>query len=85
MPAFRIVYLRPEANTPDTITTAFDTLDQALDAFAARGLGILYIAERRAEPRCLAATVGDAARKGEAKPAPRSSFPLRRFSQRAMA
>ena len=85
MTNFRIVYLRPEASTPDRITAGFDTLDQALAVFAARGLRILYIAEQRPESRGLAATVNEAARKAEAKPAQRSSFPLRRFSARVLA
>jgi hypothetical protein len=85
MTNFRIVYLRPEATTPSTITAGFDSLEQALDVFAARGLRILYIAEQRSEPRRLAAAVNDAARRAEAKPAQRSSFPIRRFSARAMA
>ena len=85
MPAFRIVYLRPAASTPERITAGFNTLDQALEVFAARGLKILYIAEQCGEFRRLSATVNDASRKVEAKPVPRSSFPLRRFSGRVMA
>ncbi len=85
MPAFRIVYLRNGSSTPDTITAGFDHLDQAMSVFAARGLRIVYIAEQRKEPRRLDSVVGEAARKAEAKPKPRSSFPIRRFSARAMA
>jgi len=85
MPAFRIVYIRSEATGPETITAGFDTLDQAMNVFAARGLRIVYIAEQRNDPRRLSKMVGEAAvRKAEPKPA-RSSFPLRRFSARLMA
>ena len=84
MPAFRIVYTRHDANTPETITAGFDTLEQALNVFAARGLRILYIAEQTQDPRRLERQVRDAERKKDAKPRP-SSFPLRRFSARVLA
>jgi hypothetical protein len=88
MPAFRIVYTRHDANTPETITAGFDSLEQALNVFAARGLRIIYIAEQTRDPRRLERQVRDAdaraERKTEAKPRP-SSFPLRRFSARVMA
>ena len=84
MPAFRILYLRSGANTPETITAGFDDLDQAMNVFAARGLRILYIAEQSARPRGLGAIVGTALGKSEQAPA-RSSFPIRRFSARALA
>jgi hypothetical protein len=88
MPAFRIVYTRRDANTPETITAGFDSLEQALNVFAARGLRIIYIAEQTQDPRRLERQVRDAdpraERKTEAKPRP-SSFPLRRFSARVMA
>jgi hypothetical protein len=84
MPAFRIVYTRHEANRPESITAGFDTLEQAMDVFAARGLRILYIAEQTTDPRRLERIVRDAERKAEVKPRA-SSFPLRRFSARVMA
>jgi hypothetical protein len=88
MPSFRIVYTRNESNTPETITAGFDSLEQALNVFAARGLRIVYIAEQTQDPRRLERQVRDAdaraERKTEAKPRP-SSFPLRRFSARVMA
>jgi hypothetical protein len=80
MPAFRILYVRDDATKPETITAGFDDLDQAMNVFAARGLRILYIAEHRA-----VGLVGRTARKAEMKPAHRSSFPIRRFSARALA
>ncbi len=83
MPAFRILYLRPEASNPEAVTAGFDSLEQALDVFAARGLRILYIAEQ-SERRSLGSKVEHAAVKAEGR-APRSSFPLRRFSARVMA
>ena len=83
MPSFRIVYRRNDAANPESITTGFDDLDQALNVFAARGLHILYIAEQPTQPRRLGATVGDALRKAD--PKKRSSFPLRRFSGRVLA
>jgi hypothetical protein len=59
MPAFRIVYVRDEAVGPETVTTGFPSLEQALDVFAARGLRILYIAEQGAEdPRSRRPTEG---------------------------
>lgn len=85
MPAFRIVYVRDDATTPETITAGFDSLEQAMNVFAARGLRILYIAEQRRETRGLGGIVGRVARKGEANPHPRSSFPIRRFSARVLA
>lgn len=85
MPAFRIVYLRPEASKPETITAGFANLDQALDVFAARGLRILYIAEQRGDSRRSAPPLSETLRKAESKSSPRSSFPLRRFSARATA
>lgn len=88
MPAFRIVYIRNEASGPETITAGFDNLDQALSAFAGRGLRILYIAEKRGEPRVPATMVDNAAaRRAAVRPAGRTgcSFPLRRFSARAVA
>ena len=84
MPAFRIVYTRHDANSPETITAGFDTLEQALDVFAARGLRILYIAEQTQDPRRLERQVRDAERKKDVKARP-SSFPLRRFSARVLA
>lgn len=84
MPAFRIVYTRHEANRPETISAGFDTLEQAMNVFAARGLRILYIAEQTKDPRRLERIVREAERKAEAKPRP-SSFPIRRFSARLMA
>lgn len=84
MPAFRIVYTRRDANTPDRITASFDSLEQALNVFAARGLRILYIAEQALDPRRLERQVRDAERNKDARPRP-SSFPLRRFSARVMA
>ena len=84
MPSFRIVYLRPEAASPETIVAGFDNLDQAMDVFAARGLRILYIAEQGHGDRRLNALVSAAERKAAGGPA-RSSFPLRRFSARAVA
>lgn len=85
MPAFRILYVRGDATTPETITAGFDSLEQAMDVFAARGLRILYIAEQRRDARGLGGIVGRAARRAEAVPHPRSSFPIRRFSARALA
>lgn len=85
MPAFRIVYLRPEAAKAETITAGFASLGQALDVFAARGLRILYIAEQRGDSRRPATTLAETVRKAESKPSLRSSFPLRRFSARVMA
>lgn len=79
MPAFRIVYLRKEGTAPERITAGFECLEQAMNVFAARGLRILYIAEQVDEPRRLGAAVG------KAEAAPRSSFPLRRFSARVLA
>jgi hypothetical protein len=84
MPAFRIVYTRPSSDRPETVTAGFDTLDQAMDVFAARGLSILYIAEQT-RAKCLGSLVGEVARKGETEAPLRSSFPLRRFSARALA
>jgi len=85
MPAFRIVYTRPGSDRPEAITAGFDDLDQAMNVFAARGLGILYIAEQCRDAKRLGSLVNDAARKAEAKPPTRSSFPIRRFSARALA
>jgi hypothetical protein len=85
MPAFRIVYTRPSSDRPETLTAGFDTLDQAMDVFAARGLSILYIAEQTRDAKCLGSLVGEVARKGETEAPLRSSFPLRRFSARALA
>jgi hypothetical protein len=85
MPAFRILYLRNDATKPETITAGFDDLEQAMNVFAARGLRILYIAEQQGAGRSLGGMVGAAARKAEAKPPSRSSFPIRRFSARALA
>ncbi len=84
MPAFRILYTRQDASRPETISAGFDTLEQAMNVFAARGLRILYIAELTGDPRRLERIVRAAERKAEAKPRP-SSFPIRRFSARAMA
>jgi len=85
MPAFRILYVHGDATQPETINAAFDSLEQAMNVFAARGLRILYIAEQPSGSRRLAGLVGVAARKAEARPAMRSSFPIRRFSARALA
>ena len=85
MPAFRIVYTRNDSSRPESVTAGFDSLEQAMNVFAARGLGILYIAEQRRDGRRLDRVVNDAARKAEAKPATPSSFPIRRFSARALA
>lgn len=85
MSAFRILYVRDDDTEPVTVTAGFDSLDQAMNVFAARGLRILYIAEQPRDSRCLATLVGSAARKAEARPAVRSSFPIRRFSARALA
>lgn len=86
MPAFRILYVRDDdATAPKTITAAFDSLEQAMNVFAARGLRILYIAEQCPDSRGLDSIVGRAARKAEARPHPRSSFPIRRFTARAVA
>lgn len=85
MPAFRILYVRDGATQPKAITAGFDSLDQAMNVFAARGLRILYIAEQPRETRSLGGMIGAAARGAEARPAMRSSFPIRRFSVRALA
>jgi hypothetical protein len=85
MPAFRILYVRGDATKPETVTASFDDLDQAMNVFAARGLRILYIAEQRPAGRSLDGIVARAARDAEQKPAVRSSFPIRRFSARALA
>ncbi|MCW5771158.1 MAG: hypothetical protein KIT16_05935 [Rhodospirillaceae bacterium] len=74
MPSFRIFYVRDDASGPESITANFSSLEQALDVFAARGLRIVYIAEQE--------------RPGAAKKKPRpgrQSFPVRRFSMRAVA
>jgi hypothetical protein len=85
MPAFRIVYLRSEASSPETIVAGFESLDHAMAVFAARGLRILYIAER-APNRCRPeGTAGESVRKGESRAPSRSSFPIRRYSARALA
>ncbi len=95
MPAYCIVYTRGDAQNPETVTASFNDLDQALTVFAARGLRIVYIAERSiriekgAGHRSMSSLVADAARgpaaRGDAKrPARSSSFPLRRFSSRVM-
>ena len=83
MPAFRIVYLRAEAAKPETISAGFASLEHALDVFAARGLRILYIAAQNADSRRPATPLGETVRKAESRT--RSSFPIRRFSARAMA
>lgn len=85
MPAFRILYLRNGATTPETISAGFDDLDQAMNVFAARGLRILYIAEQSSRARGLGTIVGSALGQSEKTPARRSSFPIRRFSARALA
>lgn len=85
MPAFRILYVRGDATQPETITAAFDSLEQAMNVFAARGLRILYIAEQPSGTRSLGSLVGAAARRAEARAPMRSSFPIRRFSARALA
>jgi hypothetical protein len=84
MPAFRILYVRDGSGRPETITAAFEDLDQAMNVFAARGLSILYIAEQRRDARRLCSMVGEAEHRAEAAPA-RSSFPIRRYSARALA
>ena len=95
MPAYCIVYARGEAQNPETVTASFNDLDQALTVFAARGLRILYIAEKSiriekgAGHRSMSSLGGDAPRaqasRGDAKrPARSASFPLRRFSSRVM-
>jgi len=85
MPAYRIVYRRNEARGPETIIASFCDLDQAMSVFAARGLSIIYIAENGAQSRALGKIV-NAAGARQAKPARTgSSFPLRRYSARAMA
>jgi hypothetical protein len=83
MPAFRIVYTRPEAAKPETIIAGFNSLEHALDVFAARGLRILYIAEQKPEARRPATPLAESLRKAETRT--RSSFPIRRFSARVMA
>lgn len=85
MPAFRILYVRHGATAPETITAGFDDLDQAMNVFAARNLRILYIAEQKPRDRGLAGAVATAMRQADRAPAGRSSFPIRRFSARAMA
>ena len=85
MPAFRILYLRNDATAPETITAGFDDLDQAMNVFAARGLRILYIAEQSRRGDGLATAVATAMRRAERLPGGRSSFPIRRFSARAVA
>jgi hypothetical protein len=84
MPAYRIVYRRNETRGPETIVASFNDLDHALTVFAARGLAILYIAEATREVRTLGSIINaaDARQQKARKP---SSFPLRRFSARAMA
>ena len=95
MPAYCIVYTRAEAQNPETVTASFNDLDQALTVFAARGLRILYIAEKSiriekgAGHRSINSLVADTPRaqpsRSEAKrPSRSSSFPLRRFSSRVM-
>jgi hypothetical protein len=69
---------------PETISAGFDTLEQAMNVFAARDLRILYIAEQNKDARRLERMVREAERKAEAKQRP-SSFPIRRFSARIMA
>jgi hypothetical protein len=86
MPAFRIVYVRDEASGPETVSANFENLEQALSVFATRGLRIVYIAETARQPRPLGAMVDAAqARLGEGKAPRGSSFPIRRFSARAVA
>ena len=55
------------------------------EVIAARGLRILYIAEQSSRARGLGTIVGSAVGKSEKTPARRSSFPIRRFSARALA
>lgn len=85
MPAFRILYLRSGATAPETITAGFDDLEQAMNVFAARGLRIIYIAEQRPRGHALAQAVGKAMQKADQPPCGRSSFPIRRFTARAVA
>lgn len=85
MPAFRILYVHDDTTRPETITAAFDSLEQAMSVFAARGLSILYIAEQARDSRGLGRLVGAAVGRAEARPAMRSSFPIRRYSARALA
>ena len=84
MPAFRILYVRDGSGRSETITAAFEDLDQAMNVFATRGFSILYITEQCREARRLDSMVGEAERKAGAKPV-RSSFPIRRYSARALA
>jgi hypothetical protein len=84
MPAYRIVYHREDRSAPETAIANFRDLDQALGVFAARGLPILYIAETSGLARSLGALVDEASR-GMATVRTGSSFPLKRFSARALA
>jgi hypothetical protein len=84
MPAYRIVYRRDETRGPETIVASFDCLDHALTVFGSRGLSILYIAEVTRQVRALGSLVEAADRRQQAVRKP-SSFPIRRFSARAMA
>ena len=84
MPAYRIVYRRNETCGPETIIASFRDLNQAMSVFATRGLSMIYIAENGAQSQSLGKIVSAAG--SRAKPAPTgSSFPLRRYSTRAMA
>ena len=84
MPAYRIVYRRNETRGPETIIASFSDLDQAMSVFAARGLSIIYICENGAQSKALGKVVS-AAQARQGKPARAgSSFPLRRYSARAM-
>ena len=85
MAAFRIVFVRDDTERSETITASFDDLDQALSVMEARGLRVLYIAEKREGEE--SQRLGSPATQlpTAAKPARSRSFPLRRFSARAMA
>jgi len=85
MTAFRIVYTRPGAIGPESITAGFDSLEQAMAVFATRGLRILYIAEsglsRRPAPLSQPVSRPESGR----PPSISQAYPLRRFSGRVMA
>ncbi len=85
MPSFRIVYVRHDTTKPETIIAGFDSLEQAMDVFAVRGLSIIYIAGQSCDTRRLCNVVGKAARDADAKSPTRSSFPVHRYSARVLA
>ena len=85
MAAFRIVFVRDDTERSETITASFNDLDQALSVMEARGLRVLYIAEKREGEESQRLEPPAAQRLTAAKPARSRSFPLRRFSARAIA